>query len=183
MRPSRSTLTRPLAAALTLLALGSVAGCGGNDDATAATSISDSIMQGQQAGNTQVLDVNRKGADCIGHRLVDKVGTDKLKKYGLLTSDLKMKKDVTSVKMSPADANAAADTFFACTDVMKMMRTAMSTNTGVSPEVKACFDKALTKDAVHGMFVAMFSGKQAEATKNLTSALMKCAMPGGTPTQ
>lgn len=183
MRLSRPTLKRPLAAALTVLALSSVAACGGNNDATAAKSISDSIVADQKSGNTQVLDVNRQGADCIGKGLVDKIGTDKLQKYGLLTKDLKMNKDVTAVHMSAPDAKAAADTFFACTDVMKMMRTVMSANTAINPKIKACFDKALTKPTVHGMFVSMFEGKQAEATKNLSQTLMRCALPNGAPTQ
>lgn len=183
MRLSLPTLKKPLAAALTVLALGSLAACGDNADATAAKSISDSIVSDQKAGNTQVLNVNRKDADCIGHGLVDRIGTDKLQKYGLLTSDLKMKKDVTSVHMSTPDAKAAADTFFACTDVMKMMHTAMEASTMVTPKVKACMDKALTKPSVHSMFVSMFSGNQGEATRNLSATLMKCAVPGGGPVQ
>ncbi|MGN6131659.1 MAG: hypothetical protein ACTHOK_15060 [Nocardioidaceae bacterium] len=183
MRLSHPTVRRPLAAALTVLALGSVAACGGNDDATAAKSISSSILADQKTGNTQVLDVDRKGADCIGHGLVDKIGTDKLQKYGLLTKDLKMSKNVTAVHMSAADANAAADTFFACADVMKMMHKVMSTNTAVDPKIKACFDKALTKPTVHGMFVSMFRGKQDQATKDLSRTMMKCALPNGVPGQ
>ena len=47
------------------------------------------------------MQVKQKDADCIGNGLVDKVGTEQLQKYGLLTKDLKLNKDVTTVKMSP----------------------------------------------------------------------------------
>lgn len=171
-----------VAAVLAVLAV-TTAGCN-NADATASKSISDSIMKDQQSSSSSVMKVNRKGADCIGNGLVDKIGTDKLQKYGLLTKDLKMNKDVTSVKMSAKDANSAADTFFGCTDVMGMMKKAMEQGGNVSPKVQACIDKALTKDSVHSMFVAMFSGHQSQATKELSSRLMTCAVGSGpaTPT-
>ncbi len=163
-----------VAAVLTALAL-TTSACGNKDDATAAKSISDSIMKDQQAGSSSVLSMDQKDADCIGKGLVDRVGTDKLRKYGLLTKDLQMNKDVTAVHMSAEDANASADTFFACTDVMGMINKAMRQGGNIDPKVSACIDKALTKDAVHQMFVSMFSGKQQAATQDLTAALMKCA--------
>ncbi len=179
MRLSRLA-PRPLAAAGMALLVLTAAGCGGHSDAAAATAISDSIMRQQKSGSTQVLNVDRKQADCIGKGLVDKIGTDRLQKYGLLTKNLKMSKSVTSVQMSSKDANAAADTFFACTNVMKMIHDAMTQNAQISPTVQACFDKALTKPTVHGMFVAMFEGKQQQATKDLSSKLMSCALGSGT---
>ncbi len=169
-----------VAAVLAVVAMAST-GCGNTDDSTAAKSISDSIMQDQKSGGTSVMSMQRDDADCIGKGLVDKIGTDNLQKYGLLTKDLKMNKNVTSVKMSSDDANSAADTFFGCTDVMGMMKKAMSQGGKIDPKVKACIDKALSKDAVHSMFVSMFSGKQQQATKGLTASLMKCAT-GGAPT-
>ena len=173
-------MKKPLAAAVLVALAMTTTGCGNGDDATAAKSISDSIMKDQQSGTSTVMQVKRKDADCIGNGLVDKIGTQKLQKYGLLTKDLKMNKDVTSVHMSTADAGAAADTFFACTDVMGMMRKAMSGGQPIDPKIKACLNDALTKDAVHSMFVSMFSGKQQEATKGLTKAMMKCATPSAT---
>jgi hypothetical protein len=168
-------MKKPLAAAVFVALAMTTAGCGNGDDAKAVKSISDSIMTDQQSGTSAVLQVKRKDADCIGNGLVDKIGTEKLRKYGLLTKDLTMNKDVTAVHMSSGDADSAADTFFECTNVMGMMRNAMSGGQPIDPKVKACLDDALTKDAVHSMFVSMFSGKQQEATKGLTQAMMNCA--------
>lgn len=170
----KKTLVAVVLAALAL----TTTGCGNKDDQTAANNISASIMKEQKSGSSQVMQVKQKDADCIGKGLVDKIGTDQLQKYKLLDKNLKMNESVTSVKMSTDDANAAADTFFNCTDVMGMMKNAMEQGGSVPPKVKACMNKALTKDAVHQMFVSMFSGKQDQATQGLQSSLMKCAALG-----
>jgi hypothetical protein len=178
---SEKLMKKPLATAVLVTLAMAMTGCGNNDDATAAKSISDSIVKDQQSGTSSVMQVKREAADCIGDGLVDKIGTDKLQKYGLLTKDLQMNKDVTSVHMSTHDADAAADTFFECTDVLGMMRKAMTAGQPIDPKIKACLNDTLTKDAVHSMFVSMFSGKQQEATKSLTEAMMKCAKGPSAP--
>ena len=170
----KKTLAAVFAVALAL----TTAGCGNNDDETAAKSISASIMKEQKSGSTQVMQVKQEDADCIGNGLVDKIGTDQLQEYKLLDKDLKMNENITNVKMEKGDAESAADTFFDCTDVMGMMHRAMSQGGSVPKEVQDCMDKALTKDAVHDMFVAMFSGKQDQATQGLQQSLMKCASLG-----
>ncbi|MGZ4436737.1 MAG: hypothetical protein ACXVW6_03810 [Nocardioidaceae bacterium] len=176
-----------VAAAIAVLAMTSACNSngGGNangaslsgNDAKAATAISDSIMKEQKSGSTSAMQLKQKDATCIGNGLVNKIGTAQLQKYGIITKDLKLNKDVTTVKMSKNDAESAADTFFGCADVMGMMKKAMESSGQMPPQVKGCMDKALTKDAVHGMFVGMFSGDQ-NASKPLTGAMMKCAAQG-----
>ena len=64
-------------------------------------------MKSQKASSdnaSSLLSLKQKEADCIGKGLVDKIGTDQLKKYKLLTKDNKASKDVTAVKMSAGDA-------------------------------------------------------------------------------
>ena len=170
----KKTLVAVVLAALAL----TTTGCGNKDDETAAKSISTSIMKEQKSGSTQVMQVKQGDADCIGKGLVDKIGTDQLQKYKLLDKNLKMNENLTSVKMSQKDATSATDTFFDCTDVMGMMHKAMTQGGKVPPQVQACMTKVLTKDAVHSMFVAMFSGQQDQATKSLQASLMKCASMG-----
>ena len=85
-----------VAAGAVVLALG-LSSCGGgsnDDDAAASKALSDSIMKSQKSGNdaaSSLLTLKQKEADCIGDGLVDKIGTDQLQKYKLLTKDNKAK--------------------------------------------------------------------------------------------
>lgn len=166
------TIAVLVALAATLSACG-----GGGDDAKAADAISDSIVSDQNAGS-DVMQVNREDADCIGDGLVDKIGTEQLQEYGLLTEDLKVDKQVTNVKFSTEDAKAATDTLFDCTDVMGMISKSMPTQ-GMDEATRKCIEDVLTEDAVRGMFVNMFSGKQDEASQALVEPMMKCAAGQG----
>lgn len=166
------TIAVLVALAATLSACG-----GGGDDAKAAEAISDSIVSDQEAGS-DVMQVNREDADCIGDGLVDKIGTEQLQEYGLLTEDLEVDKQVTNVKFSTEDAKAATDTLFDCTDVMGMISKSMPTQ-GMDEATRKCFEDVLTEDAVRGMFVNMFSGKQDEASQALVEPMMKCAAAQG----
>ena len=164
------------AAVMTALAL-STAGCGNKDDEKAATAISSSIIKEQKSGQTSSVKLTQKQADCIGKGLVDKIGTEQLQKYDVITKDLKVNKDVTNVKMSSKDATSATDTFFSCADVMGMMKKAMSSSAQMPAEVKACMNKAMTEPAVRKMFVGMFTGDK-NASQDLTKSMMQCAAAG-----
>jgi hypothetical protein len=155
-----------------------LAGCGGNNDDQAAQAISDSIMKEQKSGGqtSSFFSMDKKDADCIGQGLVDKIGTDQLQQYGVLTKDNKTKGDVTNVKMSAADAKSATDVLFKCTDVEAMMQKAMDRTGKVPAAMKACVKKVLTKDNLHTMFEKIFAGRQDEAQKALVQPMMKCAM-------
>jgi hypothetical protein len=147
------------------------------DDATAATSISDSLMDAQKTGDsgTQLLSMDRKDADCIGTGLVDKVGTDSLQKYGMLTEDMKAGTNLSSLKMSQADATSTTDVVFTCTDVEAMMRSAMGKSGNIPKQLQGCVNKVLTEENLRPMFAKIFSGQQAAAQKELTAPLLACA--------
>lgn len=171
----RTSTTRATSAAvLAVLALG-VGGCGGSgDDTKAAKAISDSLMSSSTQKGNQFLDLKRKDADCIGDGFVGKIGTDKLKKYGLVTKDLKSDKQVTGVKMSAADAKSATGVLFDCTDVPSMMKTAIGKSAGTSKAVQTCLNKALNDATLRRVFTAVFQGDQAGATKALTTPMTSC---------
>ena len=97
---------RALAAVVLAALVLAVGGCG-NDDATASKAISDSIMK-SRPGSADLLTMKRKDADCIGDGLVEKVGTEKLQKYGLLTKDNKAK-DKAKEKAKEKAADRARD--------------------------------------------------------------------------
>ena len=172
--------TTMAAAAATLLAL-SLSSCGGNDDAEASKAISASIMQSQSSsGNqaaSQLLSLKKKDADCIGDGLVDKIGTDQLREYKLLTKDNEAAKDITTVKMSEGDAKATTNVLFDCTDVPGMMKKAMNSSGRVPAEMRDCVDKALNDQALRGMFTHVFQGNDEQAKKDLIRPMMKCANP------
>ncbi|MGI8900636.1 MAG: hypothetical protein ACR2HA_06860 [Nocardioides sp.] len=177
-------------AALSALLL-TLAGCGGNgsdagteadaadaDDQVAAKSISDSIMEGQDAqGASGVFTMGREEADCIGDSFVAGIGTEQLQEYGFLTEDLTSADDLANVKMSSQDAESAASTLFDCTDVSKMMSEAFNASGNVDEKTQQCLEDALSEDVLREMFTLMFSGKQDAASQLATEPMMKCATP------
>ena len=167
------------AAVLTVLAF-TLSACG-NDDAEASKAISDSIMKSQksQQGSSQFFAMKRKDADCIGEGLVDKIGTDQLQKYGLLTEENKTKKGVGDVKMSKSDSESATGVLFDCTDVEGMMKSAIAKSGSVPAQMKDCVNQTLTEKNLRPMFSKIFQGKQEEAQKDLTAPMMKCATGSG----
>ncbi|MEO5709354.1 MAG: hypothetical protein ABIQ59_06000 [Nocardioidaceae bacterium] len=168
------------AAGAVVLALGLSSCGGGGDDAAASKSLSDSIMKSQNAGSgaaSSLLDLKQKEADCIGQGMVDKIGTDQLIQYKILTKDNKASKDVTAAKMSKGDAATATDVLFGCTDVPGMMNKAMTSSGQVPKEMRACVTKALNDSALRGMFTEVFAGNQDAAKQKLIQPMMKCAQP------
>jgi hypothetical protein len=178
---TRSTSRAAGAAVLAALAL-TVSACGGNgDDSKAAKNISASIMQSQKgSGSTQFLTLKKKDADCIGKGLVDKVGTDNLKKYGVLDKNLKPSKNgISDVKMSAADAKSTTSVLFGCADVEKMMQSAINKSGQIPKTMQTCVDKALSGDNLRPMFTQLFQGNTDAAQKALTGPMTKCATSGG----
>lgn len=165
------TLTRMTAAVAGLLLTLSACG-GGGDDEQAAKAISDSIMEEQkESGSADVFTMTQEEADCIGDGFVAEIGTDKLQEYGFLTEDLKTADKLSDVEMSTEDAGAAADTLFACADVRKMITDSLGE---LDAKTKACLEGVMTEDALRGLFVKMFSGKQEEAGQELIAPMMQC---------
>lgn len=164
----RSMLSVALAALLVL------AGCGNSEDEQAKSSISDYLMK--QQSNNQMISLKRGEADCISSGMVDGIGVEQLKKYGFLKEDGTVNEKSNTPNMSKADSKTMVDSMFKCTDVMKTMHKQLEASMGNQPpKVKQCFDKALTKDAVHGMLVASLAGQQDQAQQELMGPLMKCA--------
>jgi len=176
------TLSAAVGAVLTLSLTACGGGSGGGsssaaDEARAARSVSDIVMRKGGNGPAQFVSLRRKDADCIGKGMVDKIGTERLKKYGLLRSDLSpSRKTLTAIAMSPADAKAATGVVFGCTDVAAAARTAIG-KTGLVPKrASPCVERALTEQALRTVFIRLFEGRQQEATKALTAPLTRCAL-------
>jgi hypothetical protein len=180
-------MTKRLAAAAAtglLLLLGACGGgdggAGSSDEDKAAGAIADSIMKGQEesAGATQgMFQMKRDEADCIGQGFVDEIGTEQLQEYGFLTEDLTTADELTNVKMSTEDAEAASGTLFDCTDVPQMMSEALAASGDVDQKTQECLDEALSEEKLREMFTLIFSGKQEEASQAVVEPMMKCAAP------
>ena len=174
-------MRRTLAAAgIVALAL-TATGCGGNnDDAKAAKSLSDKIVSSQKSGaSAQFFSLKRKDADCIGKGFVDKIGTDKLQKYGILDKNLKAKQSVDSVKMSAGDATSATDVFFGCVDVTGMVKKEIGNSGQIPQQMQPCVNKTLTDKNLRPVFTKFFEGNQQDAQKSLVQPMMKCAQGSG----
>lgn len=169
----RTVLSLSLASVLVL------SGCGGgSEDAEAKKAISTYLMDQQQ--EQEVLALEQGEADCISEDMVDGIGVEKLKEYGFLNEDGTVNEDdSTDPEMAQGDAEVMVDAIFDCADVMTTVRDEMTKSMGdVTPEMKECFDEALSDDLVRGMLVASFTGKEDQATQELTEPLMKCALGG-----
>ena len=141
--------------------------CGNGDDEKASEALSDSLMKGNQ------FKVEKKEADCIGDKMVSKIGVDKLQDYKLLTKDLKVAK-LDQVKMSKKDSNSAADSITDCTDAETMVEKLL-TGSVSDAKAKKCISDVVDDKIVHTLLAASFSGDSSEATKLLQGPMMECA--------
>jgi hypothetical protein len=177
----RSVLAAAVLAGVALSSAGCAGSGGGDDeDAKAARQISNAIVTQQKSaqGPAALLAIKRKDADCVGKGLVDKIGTDKLKKYGVLTEGGKAKKDVTSVKMSAADAASATDVLFGCVDVEARVEKAMAKSGTIAPQLRSCVNRVLTEKTLRSVFGDVFQGRQ-DAPQRLVGPLTQCAVRNG----
>jgi hypothetical protein len=167
----RTAVSGALAA---LLLLGA---CGGADEEEKAKSaISEQLMTQQK--NEQMVELDKEEADCISDGMVEGIGVDQLKEYGFLNEDGSVDENATTSSMSKGDAKTLVNSMFDCTDVMATMKKELASSMGEqTPEVKQCFDEALTEGRVRKLLQATFAGEQG-ANQELMAPLMQCAMQG-----
>jgi len=164
-------------AVLAVLAL-LLTSCGGSKDddaAQASKSISASVRKAGSTGAAgQLVSFDRTEADCIGDGLVEKIGIDRLQKYGVLDNDLKAGKRITDVAMSATDARAATGVLFDCTDVESKVQRAIGRNADVPTGLRSCIKKTMTEPTLRRVFTQIFRGKSPQ--KVLTAPITKCAL-------
>lgn len=163
--------TRTITAVVALLLASSACGVvGGGDDKKAEEAIAKELM----SSSDSTFKLEQKQADCIGKGMVDKVGVDQMKEYGMLTDDLKADSTPDSVEMSMDDAEATADVFIDCADIDKLLRDQLQLG-DLDPKVADCVDEALTDDVLRDFLAATFAGKEADtASAALLEPLTKC---------
>ena len=163
-------MLRVIGAALCAGLVLTTAGCGNGDDDKAAKALSASLRQNN---DSQGLQLDKKQSDCVGKKLVEKVGTKDLQKYGILTKDLKAKDNVTNVKMSTEDAQGAADAVTECIDAVEFVVKSLGTYGG--KKVQDCVREKVKEDDVNTFLAKGFEGKQDQAQEQLGKTLMVCA--------
>jgi hypothetical protein len=150
-----------------------LAGCG-NDDDQAKENIKASIQKEELAG-TKVSD---EDATCLSDGIVDELGTDKLKEYGLLNDDLEVEEEVSEVKMDEGDADAMADVFVGCVEAEEMLEEQFSSMTGsLSKEQQDCMKDVLDEEKVKEIMSATFQGDTAGMQQSLQEDFMTCVQP------
>ncbi|MFZ5845828.1 MAG: hypothetical protein ACOYX5_00420 [Actinomycetota bacterium] len=165
----RTLLSAALASLLVLTACG-----GGGEDEEAKSAISDYLMQ--QQAEEQMIELEKKDADCISEDMVDGIGVEKLKEYGFLNEDGTVNAKAETPEMAKEDAEVLVDSMFDCTEVMDTIADELSSSMGdQSAKVKQCFEDALTEESVRGMLVGTFSGDE-NAGQELIEPLTKCAL-------
>jgi len=148
--------------------------CGASEEETAKAEISEYLVKEQ--GEQEMFQLEKKEADCIAGDMVDGIGVDQLKEYKLLKDDGTVNANADVENLADEDAEVMADAMLQCADVMKEVKDGLAESMPqATPEVKKCFDEALTEDLVRKMLVATFTGKQ-DAAQELTAPLMECAM-------
>lgn len=155
-----------LALSLTLSA------CGGGDEAEAAEAISASMME---QGDDQFA-ADQGQADCVGEGLVDRIGVDQLREYGMLTGDLQVNESVGEVTMEEADADSAAEVIVSCVDAQEVFAQELGADDTLTADQQECLREILDDEALTEMFSMMFQGKEDEAMNDLVGPLMGCML-------
>ena len=169
-------MTKLVAAVCAALLL--LSGCGGNDDdATAKKNIKASLLDQQSSlAGTKVTD---EQAGCMADGLVDDIGVDQLKKYGILTKDLKVNDKADPKDVSSDDADALANTIVDCVDFKKVFMEQMGSSANLTDAQKKCVEDAIDEDQIKSMLSDNFQGKQTQMPQGMQSDLMKCMAPAG----
>lgn len=171
-----------LAALCALLALSSSACGGGKGDAaarTATASLQAELLQ-QSASGASAFRFSAGQAQCTASRVVDAVGTTRLRSYGLLDAENKATtKTLDDTTLSTKDATAVVNAVIDClgSDTFtSTLRTAVgkSFSTAKTAAQRACLESKLTIATLKPMLIATLSGDHA-AGQTFAHSLLACA--------
>lgn len=151
---------------------GLLTACGGSDDeATAAKNLKASILKEDVAGAS----LTDKQAGCLADDIVEEIGVDQLKKYGLIDDKLKVDDQLTDVELKKDDADAMASAFTTCVDAEELIEKQFSqAASGMSKKQQDCIKDVLTKEKVESILSLTFQGKESQIQGDLRDDLVKC---------
>lgn len=153
----RTSLALACAALLTLSA------CGGGDENEARENIKAGVLEG--GSNVAAgIDLTEKQAECFADGMVDELGVEKLRKYGLLDEDNELVEDAQVDDMSAEDADDAAGVVTDCVDVQELLRDTLGSSTGgnLTDEQSDCVLGVVDEDALEDALAAQLQGQESE---------------------
>lgn len=152
---------------------------GGSGAAAVKAAIKAEILASQASSATNPFKMNASQADCTANAIVDAVGVDKLRAYGLLNADGKVTgKKFNAARFSTADATVVVNGIFNCVgDNTFAAAMRHSIEAGFASKAtaaqRACLESKLTVAAMKRVIIAEISGQTAAVTQ-LTTAIEAC---------
>ncbi|MBY5164306.1 hypothetical protein [Salsipaludibacter albus] len=121
-------------------------------------------------------------ADCIAQEIVDGVGEDALREYGVVTADGRVVEVMEDVVYSEADAGVIADGILGCSDLAETMRASMAEQIGAGDDAMGqCMQDAIDDDVLRDMLSGSLQGSDGqEAMGPLMMAALGCMGDGMT---
>jgi len=170
---------KKMTALLCAVLLLGLSACGNSEDDKAKENIKASVLKSNSsvAGGSKLTE---KQAECFADGLVDKVGVDKLKKYKLIDSNLKINDDANPTNMSADDADATAGVITDCVDMKKLITDQINGQSGtkLTDAQTKCISDAIDEDKIKDGLSASFQGKSDNPMSDMQGALMKCVLGG-----
>ena len=165
-------------------------GCGGGDrsstgasglsanEQTAADNLAAQIVRsGQVSGDSSDQDaVTAEQATCIAEGAVGRIGLGSLQDYGIITSDLKVNKEIQGVAMSADDADALAGVFVGCIDAERLFEKKFLATLPkkAGADARKCVRKAVDTPSVRAVLSASFQGRKAGVYDRLQKKVSAC---------
>lgn len=144
-----------------------------------------SILASQSAAGADAADMDvtydEEEARCIAQQVVDGVGEDALREYGLVTPEGTIAEGMDDVEFSEEDAEVVADGILGCSDVLETMQSTLAADFGAGDEMGACLQDAIDADVVRSILTSSLMGDDGqEAMGPLMMAALGCMGEGMT---
>lgn len=156
-------------------------GGGSGNDALKAE-IKAKILADQTGSATDPFRMDAAKAECTANAVVDALGVDKLRSYGLITADNKLTtRKFTTTHFSTADATTVVDVLFQCLGGSTFTSTIQHAIESGLPatmpsSVRTCIESKLNVAAVKNLIIAELSGHGtagAEMDASITACMSK----------
>jgi hypothetical protein len=158
-----------VAVATVVLSLG-LTGCGGQED-EAKASMSDSFRDQDLGG----LKVDEEQADCLAADIVDGVGVDQLKEYGILDDDGKVNDDIEETELGEDDADTVSAALVDCIGAETIVEEQVLQDEMTKAQ-RGCVKEAMTEDKLEELISVGFQGADENdpAVQELREAMSTC---------
>lgn len=148
---------RRILAAVVVGALCLTAGaCGQTEEATASLSRS---FEKEDLGDT---DVSREQADCMAETIVDGVGVDQLKEYGVLDDDATVNDNLADTELEQDDADTVAGALVDCIGAEEIVKAQMLQDRMTKAQ-RSCIVEAVGAEQLKALISTGFQSGEPDA--------------------